>query len=159
LKTLLPEKACPDNEPPTYAMIIGPCQFNIGFHTTLNFDSLEFAVQPRLVSQNCLFDRSISCLNTTAKKGVVDENEGQIQRSDLVLISEKIGRLEDFRKDGFVWDELRTMNVVGGVHVHLSVSMTRAAVLLRLFSGRDPITALIEPCFASRRSRTLAASK
>lgn len=43
--------------------------------------------------------------------------------------------------------------------LHLRVSITKAAVLFRSFSGNVARIPLIDPCLASRRSSVLAASK
>lgn len=146
---------------PTCSFVTGVRQFLVRFYATLDLDALQFAPKSCLVSQDRLLYWAISCLYATRQKNIMNEDQCQVQRRDFLFFGEKFGSGDHVRKDFLVcckriFNDRYTTFHLG---LHFSVSMTRAAVLDLFFAGRVDSKPLMDPCFASRRSRTLEASK
>lgn len=66
-------------------------QLLIGFYTTLDLDTLQLAPESRLMSQDRLLYWAIPSLYTARQKNIMNEDQCQVERRDLLFLSEKFG--------------------------------------------------------------------
>ena len=113
------------------------------------------------MSKDRLLYGAISSLYTPRQENIMDKNECQVERRDLLFFSEKFGGRNHVGKNGLVYSNpiFQRPDALDIPGLHFNVSITRAAILALFFAGRVDSRLLMDPCFASRRSRTLEASK